>query len=65
MTILNFRQLLEENDLAENIFRLVNPQLARNGLLLKRDCTVDATIVATPSSTKNADGEPADRKSVV
>jgi IS5 family transposase len=35
-TILNFRHLLEENDLAEDILKLVNAHLARKGLLLKK-----------------------------
>jgi IS5 family transposase len=56
-TILNFRHLLEENDLAEDILRVVNALLARKGLLLKRGSIVDATIIAAPSSTKNAEGE--------
>jgi IS5 family transposase len=56
-TILNFRHLLEEYDLAEDILKLVNAHLARKGLLLKRGSIVDATIIAAPSSTKNADGE--------
>jgi transposase, IS5 family len=56
-TILNFRHLLEESDLAEDIFKAVNAHLARKGLLLKRGSIVDATIIAAPSSTKNADGE--------
>jgi IS5 family transposase len=56
-TILNFRHLLEENDLAEDILKSVNAHLARKGLLLKRGSIVDATIIAAPSSTKNADGQ--------
>jgi len=56
-TILNFRHLLEASDLAEDIFRQVNAHLARKGLLLKRGSIVDATIIAAPSSTKNAGGE--------
>ena len=56
-TILNFRHLLEANDLAEDILKAVNAHLARKGLLLKRGSIVDATIIAAPSSTKNADGE--------
>lgn len=56
-TILNFRHLLEENDLAEDILKLVNAHLARKGLLLKRGSIVDATIIAAPSSTKNAEGK--------
>ena len=56
-TILNFRHMLEENDLAEDILKQVNAHLARKGLLLKRGSIVDATIIAAPSSTKNAEGE--------
>ena len=56
-TILNFRHLLEANDLAEDILKAVNALLARKGLLLKRGSIVDATIIAAPSSTKNAEGQ--------
>jgi IS5 family transposase len=56
-TILNFRHLLEANDLAQDIMKLVNAHLARKGLLLKRGSIVDATIIAAPSSTKNSSGE--------
>ena len=56
-TILNFRHMLEEYDLAEDILKQVNAHLARKGLLLKRGSIVDATIIAAPSSTKNAQGE--------
>lgn len=56
-TILNFRHLLEANDLAEDIFKTVNAYLARKGLLLKQGSIVDATIIAAPSSTKNAEGQ--------
>ena len=56
-TVLNFRHLLEANDLAEDILKTVNAHLAKKGLLLKRGSIVDATIIAAPSSTKNAEGE--------
>ena len=56
-TILNFRHMLEANDLADDILKVVNALLARKGLLLKRGSIVDATIIAAPSSTKNAQGE--------
>ena len=55
-TILNLRHLLEANDLAEDILRAINALLARKGLLLKQGSIVDATIIAAPSSTKNAQG---------
>ena len=45
-TILNFRHLLEANDLAEDILKAVNAHLTRKGLLLKRGSIVDATIIA-------------------
>jgi transposase, IS5 family len=56
-TILKFRHLLEANDLADDMLKVVNALLARKGLLLKRGSIVDATIIAAPSSTKNADGQ--------
>ena len=56
-TILNFRRLLENNELAPEILTRVNRYLSRKGLLLKQGSIVDATIIAAPSSTKNADGE--------
>jgi IS5 family transposase len=56
-TILNFRHLLEANDLAEDILAAVNKHLERKGLLLKKGSIVDATIIAAPSSTKNQEGE--------
>lgn len=56
-TILNFRHMLEEYDLAEDILKQVNAHLTRKGLLLKRGSIIDATIIAAPSSTKNAEGK--------
>ena len=56
-TILNFRRLLETHELAGEIFNRVSGHLARQGLMLKRGSIVDATIIAAPSSTKNAEGE--------
>jgi len=56
-TILRFRHLLEANDLARDILRVVNDILQANGLLLRAGTAVDATLIAAPSSTKNASGE--------
>ena len=56
-TILNFRRLLEKNELAPEILTRVNAYLTRKGLMLKRGSIVDATIIAAPSSTKNAEGK--------
>ena len=55
-TILNFRHLLEENELAPEILRSVNAHLTRIGLMLKRGSIVDATIIAAHGSTKNEAG---------
>jgi IS5 family transposase len=48
--------LLETHGLAERIFTKINAHLAEKGLLLKEGTIVDATIIAAPSSTKNASG---------
>jgi IS5 family transposase len=56
-TILNFRRLIETNELAPMLLDRVNALLTRKGLMLKRGSIVDATIIAAPSSTKNSDGE--------
>jgi len=53
-TILRFRHLLEHHGLTGRIFELVNELLAAKRLLLKSGTIVDATIIAAPSSTKNA-----------
>ena len=56
-TILNFRRIIETNKLAPMILDKVNAHLAHKGLMLKRGRIVDATIIAAPSSTKNAQGK--------
>jgi IS5 family transposase len=56
-TILRFRHMLEEHKLAEQILLTVNEMLQAKGLLLKAGTVVDATLIAAPSSTKNASGE--------
>ena len=56
-TILNFRRMIEEHDLAPDILERVNAHLSRKGLLLKQGTIVDATIIAAPSSTKNKEGK--------
>ena len=56
-TILRFRHLLEEHKLAPQILQTVNDMLHAKGLLLKVGTVVDATLIAAPSSTKNASGE--------
>ena len=56
-TILRFHHLLEQHDLAPDMLRLVNDLLQTRGLMLRTGTAVDATLIAAPSSTKNADGE--------
>jgi transposase, IS5 family len=56
-TILRFRHLLEKHHLTEAIFAEVRALLEERGLLLKSGTIVDATIIAAPSSTKNATEE--------
>ena len=55
-TILRFRHLLETHHLTEAMFVELGAQLADKGLLLKSGTIVDATIIAAPTSTKNATG---------
>lgn len=55
-TILNFRHLLERFGLSKQMFVEVNAMLCEKGLLLREGTTVDATLIAAPSSTKNHEG---------
>ena len=57
VSILRFRHLLEEHQLAPQILGVVNATLADKGLMLKQGTVVDATLIAAPSSTKNQNGE--------
>jgi IS5 family transposase len=56
-TVMRFRHLLEQHHLGERIFEQVGRVLLKRGLRLSRGTIVDATIIAAPSSTKNAEGE--------
>lgn len=56
-TILRFRHVLEKHKLGEQMLRTVNDLLTARGLLLRSGTVVDATLIAAPSSTKNASGE--------
>ena len=56
-TILRFRHLLEKHDLATDMLRVVNDILQAKGLMMRKGTVVDATLIAAPSSTKNAEGE--------
>ena len=50
-TILNFRHLLEEHSIAEQILESVNQVLTDKGVMLKEGTILDATIINAPSST--------------
>ena len=54
-TILRFRHLLEKHALTEQMFAEVRGLLEEKRLLLKSGTIVDATIIAAPPSTKNAE----------
>ncbi len=54
-TLLGFRHLLEEHDMGAAMFAKVGELLLSNGLKLSGGTIVDATIIAAPGSTKNAD----------
>jgi IS5 family transposase len=56
-TLLNFRRLLETNDLCKGLFKAINADLSAQGLLLREGTLVDATLIAAPPSTKNAKKE--------
>jgi IS5 family transposase len=53
--VCRFRHLLEEHDLARQLFDEVQWHLAAKGLKVATGTIVDATIINAPSSTKNAD----------
>ena len=53
-TLLKFRRLLLDNQLTKALFEEINAHLADKGLLMRAGTIVDATIIAAPSSTKNA-----------
>jgi len=55
-TVMRFRHLLEAHQLGARIFEEVGRVLLARGLRLSRGTIVDATIIAAPSSTKNAEG---------
>ncbi len=55
-TILNFRHLLEANDLTKAIFEAVTKHLEDKGALLRGGTIMDATLIAASPSTKNKAG---------
>jgi transposase, IS5 family len=55
--ILNFRHLLEANDLTKAIFEAVSAHLEEKGALLRGGTIMDATLIAASPSTKNKSGK--------
>lgn len=56
-TLLKFRHLLEAKKLGEELFAVAGQVLQQSGMTLKTGTIVDATLIAAPSSTKNAKKE--------
>jgi IS5 family transposase len=56
-TIKNFRYFLQEHNLAEEFFAIVQRHLQQAGLIMRKGTIVDATIINAPSSTKNESRE--------
>jgi len=56
-TPLKFRHMLEANKLGEKIFADVSEFLDKAGLMMHGGTIVDASLIATPKSTKNQDGK--------
>ena len=56
-TLLHFRHLLEEHQLGEKVLAAQNEIFEREGWIMRGGSIVDATIIAAPSSTKNASGQ--------
>ena len=55
-TLLHFRHLLEKHRLGEKLFQAQNEIFEEQGWIMRGGSIVDATIIAAPSSTKNATG---------
>jgi IS5 family transposase len=56
-TICKFRHLIEEKGMAKKIFASVNEHLKAQGIKIGNETIVDATIITSPSSTKNNNKE--------
>ena len=55
-TVCKFRHLLEQHRLGAALFDAVRDHLRAQGITVNTGTIVDATIIAAPSSTKNATG---------
>jgi IS5 family transposase len=56
-TLLKFRHLLEKHQLTAALLEEVNAHLGERHLLMREGTLIDATIIAAPPSTKNAQKE--------
>jgi IS5 family transposase len=48
-TIMNFRHLLEQHQLARQLFKTINHWLAEAGVMMTQGTLVDATIIEAPA----------------
>lgn len=48
---------MEEHNLGDELFQMVNVYLSENGLSVSRGTIVDATLIDAPTSTKNKEGK--------
>lgn len=55
-TLLHFRHLLTKHDLGAKLLAAQNENFEEQGWIMRGGSIVDATIIAEPSSTKNATG---------
>lgn len=55
-TLLHFRHLLEQHQLGEKLLAAQNQIFDEQGWIMRGGSIIDATIIAAPSSTKNASG---------
>lgn len=55
-TLLQFRRLMEKHTLGEKLLVSLNEIFEQQGWIMRGGSIVDATIIAAPSSTKNATG---------
>jgi IS5 family transposase len=53
--MLEFRRLLNDNQLGEALFVRIGKELQARGIKVNISTIVDATIIGAPSSTKNTD----------
>lgn len=53
-TIMNFRHLLEQHQLARQLFEAINQWLCDAGIMMKQGTLVDATIIEAPTPPKTS-----------